>query len=473
MNRIAYVLILVILTANGCGRSGRGMPPDGDSTKMVRHLYNTAMQLNDENDEDSALAVMLVAADYAPGCKDHEASYQLYNALAKEYERKNLFDLQEMNLLHQLDVARAIGDAGKTATTLFILGVSRYAQEDDEQALAYLEKAYGECPADSARLRAKCQLMRCQIFLQSEETDSVVASLKQAQTDFPPIMKEDIYHLSEVYMLNNTGREREAESKIRQYLETDSIHARIELFGLLMDIHEQQGKTKDALEDAKRLLILNDSVAQREASASTSSIHRLQHEEQMKLAAAKEQMLRERSRARTWSLLALLTLVISVAAIVIVMFRRKAVTARQAELNALRLAEDAQHNEAEAKALNEDLQRRYYEHLYAILMPILNAKRKSNGHIDLNEKSWQLIEENTDMVLPRFTHQLRMNHPSLSDEDVRFCCLVAMKVPNPVIANIYGIASNSVAVRKQRMKRKLDESFINETLETFLSHYGL
>ena len=68
MNRIAYVLILVILTANGCGRSGRGMPPDGDSTKMVRHLYNTAMQLNDENDEDSALAVMLVAADYAPGC---------------------------------------------------------------------------------------------------------------------------------------------------------------------------------------------------------------------------------------------------------------------------------------------------------------------------------------------------------------------------------------------------------------------
>ena len=125
------------------------------------------------------------------------------------------------------------------------------------------------------------------------------------------------------------------------------------------------------------------------------------------------------------------------------------------------------------KALNEDLQKRYYEHLYAILLPIINAKRTSNGHIDLNEKSWQLIEENTDLVLPRFTLQLRKNHPSLSDEDVRFCCLVAMRVPNPVIANIYGIASSSVAVRKQRMKRKLDESLVNETLETYLTHYGL
>ena len=49
-----------------------------------------------------------------------------------------------------------------------------------------------------------------------------------------------------------------------------------------------------------------------------ANIHRLQHEEQMKLAAANEQMLKERSRARTWSLLALLTLVASVSAIAVV-----------------------------------------------------------------------------------------------------------------------------------------------------------
>ena len=339
--------------------------------------------------------------------------------------------------------------------------------------MKYLEQACQKSPTDSASLRAKCQLMRCQVFLQTEETDSVEAALQQARDDFPPIAKEEAYHLSEVYMLNKTGREREAEEKARRYMETDSIHAQIELLRVLLEIHKENGKSIEALEDARLLIELSDSVAQMEASASMANIHRLQHEEQMKLAAANEQMLMEKSRARIWSLLALLTLVASVSAIAVVMFRRKAVTARQAELDALRLAEDALSSEAETRALNEDLQKRYYEHLYAILLPIINAKRTSNGHIDLNDKSWRLIEENTDLVLPRFTLQLRKNHPSLSDEDVRFCCLVAMRVPNPVIANIYGIASSSVSVRMQRMKRKLDESLVNETLETYLTHYGL
>ena len=476
MKWFAYMssfISLLILVTSGCGRQRLWMPPDGDSTVIVQRLYDTAIQLREEQNEDSTLAVMLMAADYAPGCKDQESCYKLYHALALAYERKNLFDLQEKSLLRKLDAARAMGDAGKSATTLFELGVSRYAQDDDEQALAYLRKAYGESPADSARLRAKCQLMRCQVFLQTEETDSVEATLQQARDAFPPITKEEAFHLSEVYMLNNTGREREADEKARQYMETDGIHAQIELLRVLMEIHKEQGKAIEALEDAKLLMELNDSVAQMEVSASTANIHRLQHEEQMKLAAANEQMLKERSRARIWSLLALLAMVGTVSAIVVVVFRRKAATARQAELDALRLAEDAQSSEAETRALNEELQKRYYEHLYAILLPIINAKRTSNGHIDLNEKSWQLIEENTDLVLPRFTLQLRKNHPALSDEDVRFCCLVAMRVPNPVIANIYGIASSSVAVRKQRMKRKLDETLVNETLETYLSHYGL
>ena len=470
---MSSLVSLLILVASGCGRQGQGMPPDGDSTAIVQRLYDTAMQLRDEQNEDSTLAVMLMAADYAPGCKDRESCYKLYHALAQAYERKNLFDLQEKSLLRKLDAAQAMGDAGKSATALFELGVSRYAQNDDGQALKYLEQACQVSPADSARLRAKCQLMRCQVFLQTEETDSLEAALQQAREDFPPIAKEEVYHLSEVFMLNNTGREREAEEKARRYMETDSIHAQIELLRVLLEIHKEQRKATEALEDARLLMELSDSVAQMEASASMANIHRLQHEEQMKLAAANEQMLKEKSRARTWSLLALLTLVASVSAISVVVFRRRAVTARQAELDALRLAEDAQSSEAETRALNEDLQKRYYEHLYAILLPIINAKRTSNGHIDLNEKSWRLIEENTDLVLPRFTLQLRKNHPSLSDEDVRFCCLVAMRVPNPVIANIYGIASSSVAVRKQRMKRKLDESLVNETLETYLTHYGL
>ena len=111
--------------------------------------------------------------------------------------------------------------------------------------------------------------------------------------------------------------------------------------------------------------------------------------------------------------------------------------------------------------------------IWKIILPILNAERTKTGYIDLKEKSWRLIETNTDLVLPHFTTKLRKNHPTLGDEDVRFCCLVAMQVPNPIIANVYGIAPSSVSVRKQRMKKKLDEGVINETLESYLYKYSL
>ncbi len=465
-------MLLAAFTA--CEQSTLRMTYGGkDSTEVTGRLLKASEMLYKQHDADSALALMLSAADYAKGCDDPQVNYQLFKALSSAYEKKNLFHLQEKYLLRQLESAQSMNDIGKTAITLFTLGVSRYTQDDNSQAIAYFDKAFEQAPSDSTRLRARCQLMRCQVFLQTEETDSVASSLHRAQAIYPPIRQEEIYHLSEVYMLDNTGRHEEAEKKINEYAQTDRLYARIEELSLLQAIHERQGRTLEALKDAKLLLVLNDSVARREASEAMTSIHQLQHEEQMKLAAARQQTLRAQARARTWSLLALCAIALSGATVAIVVFRRKAVAAHQAELEALRLAEDAQSSEAEVRALNEDLQRRYYEHLYAILLPILNAKRTHTGHIDLNEKSWQLIEENTNLVLPRFTHRLRKNHSSLSDEDVRFCCLVVMKVPNPVIANIYGISPSSVAVRKQRMKRKLEENVMNETLETYLSKYSL
>ncbi|MBQ0103430.1 MAG: hypothetical protein KBS99_04570 [Prevotellaceae bacterium] len=46
-----------------------------------------------------------------------------------------------------------------------------------------------------------------------------------------------------------------------------------------------------------------------------------------------------------------------------------------------------------------------------------------------------------------------------------------MRVPNSLLADVYGIASSSVAVRKQRMKKKLDSDVQNQTIENYLHQY--
>ena len=196
-------------------------------------------------------------------------------------------------------------------------------------------------------------------------------------------------------------------------------------------------------------------------------IHVLQHEQQMANMRAEQ----EAERVQMLTVVVIILLLLLAAAIAGLTYRRKARIAHARELEAMRLSEVAQENENMVREENIKLQQLYYEHLFAIILPILNANRGKSGHINLEESSWELIEKNTDMVLPGFTTRLRRQHPTLTTEDVRFCCLLMMRVPNSLLADVYGIASSSVAVRKQRMKKKLDSDVQNQTIENYLHQY--
>ena len=470
----AYITLIVLgIMVFSCSHFHTGAIEESDSTAIVKRACDDGQQLIEQQDVDSAVSILLTANHFIQGCRDTDATYHYYKVLAQAYERKNMFELQVKNLQKQLAIAITQKNRKKIADSYFTLGVAHFTLEHFEKAMDYLQQSIITADTDSIRFLSRCHLMRAQIYLQKEMTDSVSAALLQAKEAYPAIANEEIYVITDIYLAYNRGNAKEAEEKILNYRDKGSLYTVIELLSLLQEIHESEGKTAQALKDAKQLAILNDSAVRIESSESIAKIHQLKHEEQMLKAKAERQKLQSQAHIRWLLFFLVLTLVLAVCTLAVAIFRKKAIAAHQNELEALRLAEDAQSSEADLKALNEELQRRYYEHLYAILLPILNAKRTSTGHIDLNEKSWELIEKNTDMVLPRFTKMLRRNHQTLTNEDVRFCCLVAMKVPNPVIANIYGISPTSVSVRKQRMKKKLDECITNETLENYLSKYCL
>ena len=472
MKNLIHILLLSIVTAS-CGAGNSDVSGDNDSTVVVIRLCQEARRAIDAEDADSAFSLLLQAEPYTEGCVNKDVMIGYYDLLAQLYEKKNLFNLQEQNLIEKQSLIVSTDSMFEKAYVKYELGVSRYAQSHFEDAVTSLREAIRHSPPDSLDFIARCYVMLSQVYLQTSKMDSVKLSLEMARQTSPSITEDPLYRLSEVYLLYGQGDKAEAASKLNMHISSSGIYEKMEFLTLLATIHEEQGNLSQTVKDLRQIIACCDSAAIKEAADNTARIHKLRHEEQIQSEKKEQERLRAVSRARTMTLVGLLSIAIAIGVTLSVSLNRRAVRARQSELEALRLAEDARVGEEEMRTLNQDLQKRYYDHLYAIILPILNAQRTKTGFIDLNEKSWKLIEENTDMVLPHFTRTLRKNHPSLGDEDIRFCCLVAMQVPNPVIANVYGIAPSSVSVRKQRMKKKLDEGIVNETLENYLAKYSI
>lgn len=457
-------LCIGVLLASCTGNNTLGFN-DADSTMVVRSYLEKSLSIKEENN-DSALALLLNAVDYCSGCEP-ELRYDTYKYISEMYEKKNLYKPQQKFQLLMAEVARELDDRQKEAEACLRMSVTYVVMGSLDDALLNAKNAYLLAVADSLDFKANCLLMQTQVFLQNEMTDSATHYLTEAKRICPSVRRSELYRLSDAYILLASGQHENLEQKANEYKRDGSVFLCAELTRLQMSLHEDEGNWQKAYEDAETLILLSDSISSMEASKSMARIHELQHDRQMQ----RNQAEREAERSSLYLIIIVILVLLLTACVLVLVFRKKAIIAHTNELEAMRIADESQASEAIVREENIQLQKLYYEHLYAIILPILNAHRGKTGHINLEESSWELIEKNTDMVLPHFTTKLRHNHPSLSNEDVRFCCMIMMRVPNAVLADVYGIATSSVAIRKQRMKKKLDADIHEQTIENYLGQY--
>lgn len=425
------------------------------------------------DEEDAELVALLDEADECQATGDHEKCFRLYEQLAAEYEKKNLTALEKQYQQKMLGEAEAIHVINKVrgqalkAEALQQLATAYLVEGQLDSAALMARRSFLTAPADTLDFRAQTLLLLAQIHLLSENGDSVQHYTREAEHVYPEVAHTDLFRITHAYALLMQEKDEELLALLPAYIAQSGIHTQAELTRLQMSCHEQAARWQLAYDDAVRLMDITDSIAQSEASANMARIHALQHERQMEAQRAE----RQAERTKLLAIIVATLVLLLAAAIAGLLYRRKARIAHAGELEAMRLSEAAQASEGMVREENIRLQRLYYEHLFAIILPILNAHRSTNGHINLEESSWELIERNTDMVLPGFTSRLRQQHPTLTTEDVRFCCLLMMRVPNALLADIYSIAPSSVAVRKQRMKKKLDSDVQNQTIESYLNQY--
>ena len=150
--------------------------------------------------------------------------------------------------------------------------------------------------------------------------------------------------------------------------------------------------------------------------------------------------------------------------------RRSQLKARKHELE--RHILERCHLESERRILAEKVGQKeaMVRFLRGYIIERLEFVRKVSGEkssrITLTRKDWYDIERIVDEIDDHSISRVRERFPGLSEEDIRLCIMVRLRLSNPVIGSIYGISVSAVQHRKQKLKKEgLGETDPGTTLE--------
>lgn len=119
----------------------------------------------------------------------------------------------------------------------------------------------------------------------------------------------------------------------------------------------------------------------------------------------------------------------------------------------------------EIDKLNKSLD--YYKQLNNITLPIIMSRKNAQGALHLTDDDWNIIVSNADACFNGFSNRLKEYCPQLTDDDIRFCCLVKMELPMSSLSEIYHIAKPSISRKKMRLKEKM--GIENSSFDEFIS----
>lgn len=76
-------------------------------------------------------------------------------------------------------------------------------------------------------------------------------------------------------------------------------------------------------------------------------------------------------------------------------------------------------------------------------------------YIDITQ--WPEVMHAINQLFDGFTYRLHADFPGLTEEDIRYCGLIKLRLSNSVIAILTGVSPSSVTKRKQRIKEKMSQ----------------
>lgn len=389
--------------------------------------------------------------------------------LAKIYRFKMRHDMEKSYINSAEHLLSSLHDS--IAFVEFLQQKALYYQNMKDMPNVYstLRKALGYIKEDDYKNKSAIYRQLSHGYMLSEISDSVVYFADKALAiTTEPRLKSELYILKSLAYASEGVQDSVMHYFLPNIYSVD-MSFRIKAFRKISEMYDSLGMTKLSLLFLKKHTLSFDSLILDHRDELLEKMHGI-HEYKLQKDRANKAEIQAASNKLLFTNSVLVALILIMILSILLhynRFNKRKLTERLREETCLKMEETIKRRDMEISLANkqEELRQKeierlnkniaYYKQLNNVTLPIIMCRQNAQGSLHLSDDDWNIIVGNADACFDMFSQRLKDLCPQLTDDEIRFCCLIKMELPISVLSEIYHIAKASISRRKMRLKEKI------------------
>ena len=413
-----------------------------------------------------AIDSYLLAKDYAGG--DSMLHFRINLELAKIYRFKMRHDMEASYINSAERLLKTIGDTSAYVEYLHEKALYYRNMNDMENVYSAFREALSYTE-DGSRIRYDIYKHLSEAYLVSGIADSVVYFADKALEDCHSIKLKSELLLTKGLAYAAIDRPDSLSHYFSPNIYNVKLSLRVKAFRAVSDMYDRMGNGREAHAFLKKYTLALDTLISDRKEEFMEKIHGIHEYKIQKDRANKAEMQAASNQLMFSNFVLAALLVILFLSVLLHYYRanRRKLTERLREETCLKMEEKIKRRDMEISLANkqEELRQKeieklnknidYYKQLNNVTLPIIMRRQNAQGALHLSDEDWNIIVGNADACFDMFSERLKKLCPQLTEDDIRFCCLVKMELSMSVLSEIYHIAKASISRRKMRLKEKI------------------
>ena len=284
-------------------------------------------------------------------------------------------------------------------------------------------------------------------------------------------------YADKVDLFGKLGQYDSAYHYFRKAVASPNLATQADAYNHMSGAYYKMGRCNEAYSLLLRFTELADSVRKQRHTAEVIALQELYKHEQLSVENLywRTQAAERQSNVYLMATLSLLSLWIASTIYFFYWRNRRRLVEQQHQLASQQ--EELHH---QRQVTTENLQRmaemeqkeaRLQETFFRRLNQRIVQEIEKGSNILLSDDDWEDIVQNADIIFDNFTRRLQQHYPALNKEDLRYCCMVKMRLSQLEMSQIMHLEKDSVKKRLKRIRMEKMKADSGVTLEELLRRF--